>query len=57
MEKWITYRSCLLAYILQKYLHKNMKSKTSQTYKWQCMQADIIPNKYPLQNWPFIIIS
>lgn len=32
MEIWITYRSCLLAHCLQKYLHKNVKSKTSQTY-------------------------
>ena len=31
MEIWITYRSCMLAYMLQKYLHKNVKSKTSQT--------------------------
>ena len=31
MEIWITCRSCLLAYILQKYLHKNVKSKTPQT--------------------------
>lgn len=28
-----------------------------QMYKWQCMQADTIPNKYPLQNLLFIIIS